>query len=175
MNKDETIYSVLLSQDEQEAIRLELDIYVASIKDTHEVEWLQKGDERPIEITTVAEQSLTYDADNSKREEPEEDSEEEVEDFIAFMIISVGAKLMELKKSLHYVLLFLDWYETDWLIDHLNFALEVYAMEKTDSKDSRADVFTRADMLEAVPTKLYLENNVASARAKLVEAFAQQA
>jgi len=94
---------------------------------------------------------------------------------MSFMITSIGAKLAELKKNLRFGLLYLDWYETDWLIDHLQIALEAYAMEKAASEESKVKAFPRDGMLEGVSAEVYLESNVASARAKLVAAFAQQA
>lgn len=173
MNREEAVYCVLLSQEEREAVTFELEVFLSSIKRGHEVEWLQKGDERPVEKMTAAEASPTYEAAESEKDEADED-EVEYEEFMSFMIASIGGKLAELKKNLRFGLLFLDGYEADWLLDHLEIALDAYAQEKAASTESRANVFPKEGMLADVPVEVYLESNVASARAKLVEALAQR-
>ncbi len=173
MNREEAVYCVLLSQEEREAVTFELEVFLSSIKHGHEVEWLQKGDERPVEKMTAAEASPTYEAAESEKDEADE-GEAEYEEFMSFMIASIGGKLAELKKNLRFGLLFLDGYEADWLLDHLEIALDVYAEEKAASTESRANVFPKEGMLADVPVEVYLESNVASARAKLVEALAQR-
>jgi len=174
MDREDAVYCVLLSQEEREAVMFELEVFLSSIKNGHEVEWLQRGDERPVETMTAAEASPAYDAAECEKAEADED-EAEYEEFMGFMITSIGAKLTELKKNLRFGLLYFDWYETDWLIEHLQIALEVYATEKAASEESKAKAFPRDGMLEGVSAEVYLECNVASARAKLVAAFAQQA
>lgn len=173
MNREEAVYCVLLSQEEREAVTFELEVFLSSIKQGHEVEWFQKGDERPVEKMSVAEASPDYDVDHGEQAESDEDSAE-YEEFMSFMIASIGGKLAELKKNLRFGLLFLDGYEADWLLDHLEIALDAYAQEKSASMESRANVFPKEGMLADVPVEVYLESNVASARAKLVEALAQR-
>lgn len=173
MNREEAVYCVLLSQEEREAVTFELEVFLSSIKREHEVEWLQKGDERPVEKMTAAEASPTYEAAESEKDEADQ-GEAEYEEFMSFMIASIGGKLAELKKNLRFGLLFLDGYEANWLLDHLEIALDVYAEEKAASTESTANVFPKEGMLADVPVEVYMESNVASARAKLVEALAQR-
>jgi hypothetical protein len=173
MDRENATYCVLLSQEEREAVTFELEVFLSSIKEGREVEWLHKGDERPVEKMTAAEPSPAYNVADSEKDEYDED-EAEYEEFMALMITSIEAKLVEIKRILRFGLLFLDWYEADWLINHLQIALDVYAGEKAASKESKVYVFPKEGMLADVPVEVYLESNVASARRKLVEAFAER-
>lgn len=172
MNREDAVYCVLLNQEEREAVIFELEVICQSIKVDHEIEWLQKGDERPADGTTAAEPSPAYRVDDCDNDEADDD-EEEYEDFIMFMSSSIGSKLAAYKLDTRFGLLFLDWYETSWLIDHLQIALDAYAMENESSKESEAYTLQKQKLPTGISADVYFASNVASVRAKLVEAFAQ--
>ncbi len=174
MNREDAVYCVLLNQEERETVIFELEVICRSIKVDHEVEWLQKGDERPAEGTTAAEPSPAYRVDDCDNDEADDD-EEEYEDFIMFMSSSIGSKLAAYKLDTRFGLLFLDWYETSWLIDHLQIALDAYAMENEASKESNANSLQMQSLPTGISAAVYFASNVASVRAKLVEAFARGA
>jgi len=174
MNREEAVYCVLLSQEEREAVIFELEVICSSIKATQEVEWLQIGDERPVENLTAAEQNPAYRVDDSENDEPDDD-EEEYQEFMIFMSLSIASKIASYKLSIHLGLLYLDWYETSWLIDHLQIALDVYAMETAESRESDGSTTQKQNAFTGITADVYFASNLASVRSKLVEAFAQDA
>lgn len=173
MNREDAVYCVLLSQEEREAVIFELEVICTSFKADQEVEWLQKGDERPVENLTAAEPSQAYRVDDCNNDES--DDEEEYQEFMIFMSSSIASKFASYRLSIHFGLLYLDWYETSWLIDHLQIALDIYAMETAESKESGTGTTQKQNAHTGISADVYFASNLASVKSKLVEAFAQGA
>jgi len=174
MNQEEAVYCVLLSQEERESVQIELEAIRMSIKAGLEVDWLQTGDERPVENITAAEQNPDYRADDGEDDESDENKKEK-QVFMVSMSSSLGSKLAAYNPNMHFGLLFLDWYESSWLIRILQIAVETCSMKKADPTMYSDKTSQRQSMLAGISGDVYFASNLASVRSKLVEAFAHGA